>query len=83
MVTADLVEPWSTTLKHEDPRASFGFSLHFSDAAEAIIIGEQLDAVKAKGIDLDKEMSAGHVVTTEGAIDPHTLNFRIVGVSER
>ena len=81
--TANLAGPWSTTLKREEPGASFEFTLHFSNAAEAIIVGEQLDAVKAKGIDLNKEMAAGHVVVTDGAIDPNTLNFHIVGVSER
>jgi hypothetical protein len=83
VASADLVGPWSNTLKRDDPGASFEFALHFSNAAEAIIIGEQLDAVKAKGIDLGKEMAAGHVVVTDGAIDPDTLNFHIVGVSER
>lgn len=82
VTSANLTNAWSAILKRQDPKASFEFALHFSNAADAIIVGEQLDAVKAKGIDLDKELAAGHVVETDGAIDQNTLNFHIVGVSE-
>ena len=77
-----LLGVWSVALKRQDGQHDFAFNLRFSSGTEASIVSEQFNAVKAKGIDLAKEMASGHVVVTDGAFDPATLTFHVVGVSE-